>query len=68
MVGNDEHYFQGLKDVFDEAIKVVLNKDKTQDKKNPCQILWSFEVFRMNNILTKHSVESVQFSSSQVIW
>jgi len=28
---------KGLKDVFDEAIKVVLNKDKTQDKKNPAE-------------------------------
>ena len=38
-MGNYEHYFQGLKDVFDEAIKIVLNKDKTQDRKNPCRIL-----------------------------
>ena len=43
---NYEHYFQGLKDVFDEAIKIVLNKDKTQDRKSGCKILWFSEWIR----------------------
>ena len=30
ILGNNEHHFQGLKDVFDEAIKIVLNKSKPE--------------------------------------
>ena len=32
-------YFQGLKDVFDEAIKIVLNKDKETNRPSCCTLL-----------------------------
>ena len=31
--------FQGLKDVFDEAIKIVLNKDKETNRPSCCTLL-----------------------------
>ena len=51
ILGHDEHHFQGLKDVFDEAIKIVLNKSKPEGRKEGlCKMLWFFEAFRGNNI------------------
>ena len=36
---NERNYFQGLKEVFDEAVKIVLNKDKQQRPERRCRLL-----------------------------